>query len=50
MSQFNVDFVTSGIHCMVGKCMLADAADAGQKVLLKLKEIFKENFCDSAGS
>jgi DNA-directed DNA polymerase III PolC len=40
ISQFNVDFVIGGVHCMVGKTMLAGAAEAGQKILEKLKEIF----------
>jgi DNA polymerase III alpha subunit len=44
ISKFNVDFITSGVHCMVGKPMLAGAADAGQKVMVRLKEIFGEGF------
>lgn len=43
ISKFNVDFVAGGIHCMVSKPMLAEREDVGEKVLLKLKDIFKEN-------
>lgn len=43
ISQFNVDFVAGGIHCMVGKPMLAGRADVGMSVFNKLKSIFKDN-------
>src|ERR1700722_4976652 len=41
MSQFNVSFVAGGIHCMVGKPMLAGRPDISVKVFNRLKEIFK---------
>lgn len=40
MAKFNTQVVLSGVHCMVGKTMLAGKADAGEKVLLKLKELY----------
>lgn len=43
LSQYEVDFVTGGPHCMVGKCMLAGEALVAQKVLEKLKGIFGGN-------
>jgi DNA-directed DNA polymerase III PolC len=43
ISKYQVSFVAGGIHDMAGKCVLAGAAPAGQQVLLRLKEIFKEN-------
>ncbi len=43
ISKFNVDIAIGGPHCIVGKCALAGSAVAGQKVFLRLKEIFKEN-------
>lgn len=44
MSQFNVSFVAGGIHCMVGKPMLAGRPDLSVKIFEKLKTIFKDNF------
>jgi DNA-directed DNA polymerase III PolC len=40
MSKFNTQIVLSGVHCMVGKTMLAGKADIGEKVLIKLKDMF----------
>lgn len=40
MAKFNTHIVLSGVHCMVGKTMLAGKADIGEKVLLKLKGLF----------
>lgn len=40
ISKFNVQIVLSGVHCMVGKTMLAGKADAGEQILLKLKSLF----------
>jgi DNA polymerase III alpha subunit len=42
ISKYNVDCVIGGIHCMVGKPMLAGAAEAGMNVMAKLKELFGE--------
>jgi DNA-directed DNA polymerase III PolC len=44
ISKFNVDFVVGGIHCMVGKPMLAGRADVSLKIFEKLMSIFKDNF------
>lgn len=43
MSQFNIDLVTSGPHCMVGKTMLAGATEASEKIALRLKQLFGDN-------
>ncbi len=43
ISHHNISFVIGGIHCMVGKPMLAGRADVGQQVLQKLKSIFGLN-------
>lgn len=40
MAQFNVQIVLSGVHCMVGKTMLAGKADVGEKILTHLKGLF----------
>lgn len=40
MAKFNVNIVLGGIHCMVGKPMLAGNANLGEQVLVKLKSIF----------
>lgn len=40
ISKFNVQLVLSGVHCMVGKTMLAGKADVGEKILTRLKELF----------
>jgi DNA polymerase III alpha subunit len=40
ISKFNVEVVLGGVHCMVGKPMLAGHADLGQMILTKLKGIF----------
>lgn len=42
ISKYNVSLVLSGVHCMVGKPMLAGKADVGEKILIKLKELFGE--------
>lgn len=44
ISKYNVDFVSGGIHCMIGKCLLANRADIGLKIFNKLTNIFKDNF------
>jgi DNA polymerase III alpha subunit len=44
ISKYNVNFVAGGIHCMIGKPMLAGRADVSQKVFMKLLEIFDTNF------
>jgi len=44
MSQFNVSFVAGGVHCMVGKPMLAGRPDISVKVFEKLIKIFDQNF------
>jgi DNA-directed DNA polymerase III PolC len=40
MAKFNVSVVLGGIHCIVGKPMLAGRADLGEMVLLQLKGVF----------
>lgn len=40
ISKLNVQIVLAGVHCMVGKTMLAGKADVGEKVLTRLKELF----------
>jgi DNA polymerase III alpha subunit len=40
MSKFNVTLVLGGVHCMVGKSMLAGRADVGENVFIMLKRIF----------
>lgn len=40
ISKFNTQLVLSGVHCIVGKTMLADNPEAGEKVFLRLKELF----------
>lgn len=40
MAKFNTSIVLGGIHCMVGKCLLADAPEAGMKVYQRLVDIF----------
>jgi DNA polymerase III alpha subunit len=44
ISKFNVDFISGGVHCMVGKPMLAGRADVGMSIFAKLKSIFSDNF------
>jgi len=44
ISNFNVNIVLGGIHCIVGKTLLAGHPDLAEKVLIKLSNIFgKEN-------
>lgn len=40
ISKVNAQIVLGGVHCMVGKTMLAGKADAGEKVLTRLKDLF----------
>jgi DNA polymerase III alpha subunit len=40
MAQFDTDLVLGGVHDMVGKCMLSGNAEVGQRIFLRLKEIF----------
>lgn len=42
IAKFNVNIVLGGIHCMVGKPMLAGHADLGEMVLIHLKNTFKD--------
>jgi DNA-directed DNA polymerase III PolC len=42
ISKFNVNLVLGGIHCMVGKVMLAKKPDLAERVLNNLHSIFKE--------
>lgn len=42
ISKFKTNLVLSGVHCMVGKTMLAGKADVGEKILLKLKDLFQD--------
>ncbi len=43
ISKFKTNVVLGGVHCMVGKPMLAGQASLGEKVLIRLKEIFKDS-------
>ncbi|HXN74908.1 MAG TPA: PHP domain-containing protein, partial [Candidatus Acidoferrum sp.] len=40
MAKFNVNIVLGGVHCIVGKTMLAGCPDLGETVFLNLKKIF----------
>ena len=40
ISKFNTQLVLSGVHCIVGKTMLAGKADVGEKILIRLKDLF----------
>lgn len=40
MAKFNVNVVLGGVHCLVGKTMLAGCPDLGETVFLNLKKIF----------
>lgn len=42
MAKFNVEIVLSGVHCIVGKVMLAGRADLAEMVLLHLKSLFHD--------
>lgn len=42
ISKFNVSLLLGGVHCMVGKVMLAGRPDLGQAVFTRLKDIFGE--------
>lgn len=42
LSRFNVSVVLGGIHCLVGKTMLAGSADLSLKILNKLISLFKD--------
>ena len=44
MSKYNVSFVAGGVHCMVGKPMLAGRPDVSQKVFERLVQIFDQDF------
>lgn len=46
-AKHNVVAVLGGIHCMVGKTFLAGKPDLGEKVLLKLNNIFKDRLSTS---
>lgn len=40
MSKFNVELVLTGVHCLVGKPMLAGRADVSEAILIRLKQLF----------
>ena len=40
ISKFNVQIVLSGVHCIVGKTMLAGKPELGEKILTHLKGLF----------
>lgn len=42
IAKFNVNIILGGVHCMVGKPMLAGRADLGEMVLNNLKGIFED--------
>lgn len=42
ISKFNVNMVLGGVHCMVGKTMLAGRADLAEMILLSLKNLFRD--------
>jgi len=51
ISKFNVVASIGGIHCMVGKTMLAGHPNLAEMILVHLKDIFKQNlyvslFCE----
>lgn len=47
ISKFNVTFLLGGVHCMVGKVMLAGRADLSQQVFVRLQDIFKDRLFTS---
>lgn len=42
ISKLNTKIVLAGVHDLVGKPMLAGRADVGEKILLRLKELFQD--------
>ena len=40
LSKFDTLLVLGGIHCMVGKSLLADGPELAERILLKAKELF----------
>lgn len=42
ISKYNTQILLSGVHCVVGKAILADTNETGEKVLLELKKLFPE--------
>lgn len=42
IAKFNTNIVLGGVHCMVGKTMLAGRADLGEMVLNHIKSLFKD--------
>lgn len=42
IAKFKTNIVLGGVHCMVGKPMLAGHADLGEMILNRLKGIFKD--------
>lgn len=42
IAKFNANIVLGGVHCMVGKPMLAGRADLGEMILNNIKGIFKD--------
>jgi DNA-directed DNA polymerase III PolC len=42
ISKFKVNMVIGGVHCMVGKVMLAKKPDLAENVLVRLNELFKD--------
>jgi DNA-directed DNA polymerase III PolC len=47
IAKFNVSVVLGGIHCIVGKAMLAGRADLAEMVLLHMKSIFPNKLYSS---
>lgn len=42
ISKFDIVMVIGGVHCIVGKTMLAGEVSAGENVLIMLKKLFSE--------
>ncbi len=42
ISKFNVTFLLGGVHCMVGKVLLADCPDLASKIFLQCLALFQE--------
>ena len=42
IAKFNVTFVLSGVHCMVGKTMLSGNESIAEQVFIKVKDIFQD--------
>ncbi len=42
LSKFDTLLVIGGVHCMVGKALLASDTELAEKILLKIKSLFKD--------